>query len=360
MVYRYQPYTANVFKRCERGAPFLGVTTMFMAVFVHTSAFLLPDIFEYEGSGIGVFIAVLTYTIMAFAYYCYLKVVFTNPGNIRAEWIHPLNEREQSHIHIDSDEISNANNENIDHEYQKILNGFKLNSTNVPEESLCQNRILAVTQTENGARSEFGNNGQQEREANENIDHMRIVIKNFKYRYCQVCKRDKAPRSHHCRTCNHCVLRMDHHCPWLGSCIGRNNHKHFILFNFYTTIGMIYMATIWALCIFYWDFDYSSSRKLVTYLPLMIIFAINSVSTLSLFACHIVFAFLNITTLETYDAFWTRPFHTGSYWYNFKTVFGDPKWKILWFLPTNPDFGAKKGNQARGDGHIYYYQTAQR
>lgn len=35
---------------------------------------------------------------------------------------------------------------------------------------------------------------------------------------------------------------MDHHCPWTGNCIGQNNHKYFILFLFYATVGLAFIS----------------------------------------------------------------------------------------------------------------------
>lgn len=65
-----------------------------------------------------------------------------------------------------------------------------------------------------------------------------------KIRFCFHCKAFKPPRAHHCGDCNKCVYRMDHHCPWVGNCVGLENHKYFILFLIYATIGMIHLCVI--------------------------------------------------------------------------------------------------------------------
>lgn len=35
---------------------------------------------------------------------------------------------------------------------------------------------------------------------------------------------------------------MDHHCPWVGSCVAYRNHKLFVLFLVYTSLGCLYAA----------------------------------------------------------------------------------------------------------------------
>lgn len=72
-------------------------------------------------------------------------------------------------------------------------------------------------------------------------------------KYCLHCHNFKPERSHHCSTCRKCVLNMDHHCPWVNNCIGFHNRKHFILFLFYLELGLITMAIVCSILMF-WEF----------------------------------------------------------------------------------------------------------
>jgi len=56
---------------------------------------------------------------------------------------------------------------------------------------------------------------------------------------CQKCNHRKPPRAHHCKVCNSCVLLMDHHCPWINNCVGYFNRRFFVLFLFWTGVGLV-------------------------------------------------------------------------------------------------------------------------
>ncbi|TDG98292.1 hypothetical protein EPR50_G00217030 [Perca flavescens] len=60
---------------------------------------------------------------------------------------------------------------------------------------------------------------------------------------CKKCIAPKPPRTHHCSICNTCVLKMDHHCPWLNNCVGHFNHRYFLSFCLYMTLGCIYCSS---------------------------------------------------------------------------------------------------------------------
>eukprot|EP01102_Stenamoeba_stenopodia_P000421 TRINITY_DN10407_c0_g1_i1.p1 TRINITY_DN10407_c0_g1~~TRINITY_DN10407_c0_g1_i1.p1 ORF type:complete len:353 (+),score=68.67 TRINITY_DN10407_c0_g1_i1:67-1059(+) len=65
-------------------------------------------------------------------------------------------------------------------------------------------------------------------------------------RYCRYCETYKPPSSHHCSSCKICVVRKDHHCPWINNCVGLRNHKYFILFLLYATLGCCFCIALHA------------------------------------------------------------------------------------------------------------------
>jgi len=75
------------------------------------------------------------------------------------------------------------------------------------------------------------------------------AVVGFAPNWCELCQAWKPPRTHHCSVCKKCVLRMDHHCPFLFNCVGVKNHGYFLLFWFFSIIGMVY-ATIFTVCAF--------------------------------------------------------------------------------------------------------------
>eukprot|EP01126_Amoeba_proteus_P014452 TRINITY_DN1633_c0_g3_i1.p1 TRINITY_DN1633_c0_g3~~TRINITY_DN1633_c0_g3_i1.p1 ORF type:complete len:184 (-),score=25.27 TRINITY_DN1633_c0_g3_i1:62-613(-) len=64
------------------------------------------------------------------------------------------------------------------------------------------------------------------------------TVSPFEPRWCSICEAFKPPRSHHCRELGACILKMDHYCPWIDNCVGYRNHKFFILFVFYASLGL--------------------------------------------------------------------------------------------------------------------------
>ncbi|XP_069467679.1 palmitoyltransferase ZDHHC16 isoform X2 [Ambystoma mexicanum] len=59
---------------------------------------------------------------------------------------------------------------------------------------------------------------------------------------CRKCISPKPARTHHCSICNRCILKMDHHCPWLNNCVGHYNHRYFLSFCVFMTMGCVYCS----------------------------------------------------------------------------------------------------------------------
>ena len=91
---------------------------------------------------------------------------------------------------------------------------------------------------------------------------------------------------------------MDHHCPWVGNCVGHNNHKFFVQFLIYTTLGCLYSAVtmgIWA-----WKVDEyvpracSESISMASILSASLVIALNV-----LLWTHLYFTFTSMSSVES-------------------------------------------------------------
>ena len=138
---------------------------------------------------------------------------------------------------------------------------------------------------------------------------------------CGKCKGPKPLRSHHCSVCNKCVLKMDHHCPWIMNCVGHKNHRYFLLFLFYVTLGCIFI-TFTGYTRFYTKPRSNSVR---------ICFVLAFVFSIVLFlftAWHALLILSGSTTIEMFAYYGGTEdkhkynFSRGTWRKNFETVFG--------------------------------------
>eukprot|EP01116_Phalansterium_solitarium_P000849 TRINITY_DN10698_c0_g1_i1.p1 TRINITY_DN10698_c0_g1~~TRINITY_DN10698_c0_g1_i1.p1 ORF type:complete len:322 (-),score=67.46 TRINITY_DN10698_c0_g1_i1:2-967(-) len=180
---------------------------------------------------------------------------------------------------------------------------------------------------------------------------------------CKQCRRAKPPRAHHCHVCQKCVLRMDHHCPWVGNCVGHHNHKYFMLFLLYLTLGcLVVVAASYGMFRQAGDMHSawrgSSSRGMVIFafvLTLSVAIAIGL-----MLGWHVYLCLTNQTTIEFYfnrfkkneaklrGEVWHNDFDLGiaknvEMFFGLRDV-GAHRW-WLWLLPSV--------RPAQGDGMHY-------
>ncbi|KAH3760408.1 zinc finger protein, DHHC-type, palmitoyltransferase [Pelomyxa schiedti] len=171
-------------------------------------------------------------------------------------------------------------------------------------------------------------------------------------RYCTKCSQWKPPRAHHCSDCEHCVLRMDHHCPWIGNCVGHYNHKYFVLFLFYASLGLAYgvLSHIVGIVSFlahqdkHAPFDVTVIFMVVS---ITIMFPLT-MGLMSLLFWQLSLAWSNMTGIEDMyndSAIRVARRENKKYFFpydlgitqNLYAFFGSTVW--MWFLPTKPSPG---------------------
>jgi len=178
----------------------------------------------------------------------------------------------------------------------------------------------------------------------------RVDIRHNYYKplkWCYKCSHLKPNRTHHCSCCNSCTLRMDHHCPYINQCVGYFNHKIFVLFLFYTNLGLL------ATCITYISrIVVAVSGDVPLTMPQGFLLAINII-ILALFFPGVIVLLVNEiygiihnrTRIELWLEHWASwdarekgqkyiyPYNLGVM-KNLHQFFGESKW--MWLLPTVP------------------------
>jgi len=171
-----------------------------------------------------------------------------------------------------------------------------------------------------------------------------------KLRFCKKCNVFKPNRTHHCKCCQRCVLKMDHHCPFINKCVGYKNHKIFIMFLFYVTLGMSFAEFLYInriLRLYYnWDPPVTLTEGVMILLNVLLL-AFLIVCTFILFANQIFLISRNMTKIELWAKSWAiidaRDKGQAPYKYpydkgilaNFKEFFGESY--LDWIFPSVPN-----------------------
>lgn len=125
---------------------------------------------------------------------------------------------------------------------------------------------------------------------------------------CKKCKEKenwKAERAHHCKVAKACIPKMDHYCPFTLTTVGYSNHKAFVLFCVYHTIGIFYLLLFisrWIYTnsiLFYKEHNLFLSLLFFGIIVFDLFALIGFLSfTFTMSLAHIDFIVKNITTLD--------------------------------------------------------------
>ena len=81
---------------------------------------------------------------------------------------------------------------------------------------------------------------------------------------CDLCNEVRPARAYHCNICQECTLVKDHHCHFVNNCIGLENQRYFLLFLFYSQMGLLY--TLFTISSIRSHYMFKEHIKLMTFL----------------------------------------------------------------------------------------------
>ncbi|XP_051215976.1 probable protein S-acyltransferase 12 isoform X1 [Lolium perenne] len=280
----------NPFRACA-GLRFLGYLMLALVAAIVAASYYAVVVYAWgpillHGGGRGSVAAAATilaafHLLLAMMLWCYLMVVFTDPGSVPQNWRRAAEE--------DGMDVNNST---------AISNYVATDNVNRP---------LSLSEEQGHTP-----------------------------RYCSRCQNGKPPRCHHCSVCDRCVLKMDHHCVWVVNCVGARNYKYFLLFLVYTfSETLLDISVLLPSFITYFQDESRRSNSASDIAILFIAFVLNLVFALSLLCflgINMPLVLSNTTSIEVYARKNSRSWkYDLGRRKNLEQVFGTKK--LLWFLP---------------------------
>lgn len=147
------------------------------------------------------------------------------------------------------------------------------------------------------------------------------------------------PRAEHCSmSCDCCIMRVDHHCVWMGNCcIGFLNHKFYILYLTYFSLGCLLTTIPFSDQVLFQRLGFIT--LIFTSLARTVAFLVSAVmffGFLCLLGLQLRFLFMNQTTYEAGIDFRLKPFKQRFWTKNVMAVFG--RRKRDWLNPFKHPF----------------------
>jgi len=189
-------------------------------------------------------------------------------------------------------------------------------------------------------------------------------------RYCRKSRLRKPDRAHYCHATRRLIMRFDHNCVFLDASIGIFNHRYFLLFLAYASLGSAYIAldTILGANPFSAEARYMLPTELYVIMFIVIVLSSALCVSLGLFlGYHIYLAANGWTTVEASEqqgfnprtgrARLSKPYKLPTFMDNLKQIMGtDIK---TWLLPFCETKGLPDGVHWEYQGLIEHEYPAE-